>query len=145
MSIPSTSDTIIWRLHLRSSPEHVYALLTSDEGRSRIWSESTVERDGVVEFRSLDGSTWRCKIVEQVPGRRFVLEYGGLTAFDLADDGSDGTDLTLTYTGFAATDRDDALPGWLNVLLPLKAWADFGVDLHNRDPQRDWSRGYVDH
>ena len=145
MPIPSTADTIIWRLHLRSTPQRVYELLDSDEGRSHIWSESTVERDGIVEFRSLDGSSWQCPIVERVPGQRFAFEYGGLTQFDLEDDGRGGTDLTLTYTGFSPEDRDDALPGWLNVLLPLKAWADFGVDLHNRDPERDWARGYVDH
>jgi len=145
VAIPSTVDTIIWRLHLRSSPGRVYDLLATDEGRSSIWSESTLERDDVVEFRGLNGERWQCPIVERIPGKRFAFEYGGLTQFDLQDDGAGGTDLTMTYTGFSPEERDDALPGWLNVLLPLKAWADLGVDLHNRDPERDWSRGYVDH
>ena len=83
--------------------------------------------------------------MERVPGKRFVFEYGGLTRFDLEPDGEGGTDLTMTHTGFKPEDREDALPGWLNVLLPLKAWADFGVNLHNDDPKRDWSHGYVDH
>ncbi|MQA00811.1 MAG: hypothetical protein GEU80_16065 [Dehalococcoidia bacterium] len=145
MAIPSTTDTILWRLHLRSSPADVYRLLTTDEGRGSFWSESTVETDCVVEFRAKNGNRWPARILEQTPPRRFVLEYGGVTTFELEDDGDGGTDLTLTNTGFEPDTRDDALPGWLNILLPLKARADFGVDLRNDDPARDWSRGYVDH
>ena len=145
MAIPSTATSIVWRLHLRSSPDRVYELLTTDEGRGSFWSESTVERDGVIEFRAKNGNRWTCAIVERQPGRRFVLEYAGRTAFDLSDDGEGGTDLTLTNTGFEPGDREDLLPGWLNILLPLKARADFDVDLRNDDPARDWSCGYVDH
>ena len=36
-------------------------------------------------------------------------------------------------------------PGWLNVLLPLKACVDHRVDLHNHDPAPSWDQGYVDH
>jgi uncharacterized protein YndB with AHSA1/START domain len=145
MAIPSTDDTIVWRLHLRSSPQRVYELLTSDEERANYWSKTAVEHDGVIEFEAKNGNRWQSRIVERVPGRRFTMEYGGVTEFDLAEDGAGGTDLTLTNTGFAPEDRDDALPGWLNILLPLKAWADFGVDLRGADPERDWTRGYVDH
>ena len=145
MAIPSTDDTVIWRVHLRSSPEQVYRLLTTDDGRASFWSKSAVERDGVIEFEAKNGNRWSCRIVEQNPSSRFAMEYGGLTIFDLAADGRGGTDLTLTNTGFDPAERDDALPGWLNILLPLKARADFGVDLRNDDPDRDWGRGYVDH
>jgi uncharacterized protein YndB with AHSA1/START domain len=145
MTIPSTADTIVWRLHLRSSPERVFHLLTTDEGRGSFWSESTLETEGVVEFRAKNGNRWRCRVVEQTPPRRFALEYGGLTTFELEPDGVGGTDLTLTNSGFEPEERDDALPGWLNVLLPLKARADFDIDLRNDDPARDWARGYVDH
>ena len=145
MAIPSTDETIIWRLHLSSSPERVYELLNTDEGRASFWSSSTAELDGSIDFEAKNGNRWSCRIVERTPPSRFVMEYGGLTTFDLQDDGAGGTDLTLTNTGFAAEDREDALPGWLNILLPLKAQADFGVDLRGDDPERDWGRGYVDH
>ena len=145
MSIPSTDDTILWRLHLRASPEAVYNLLNTDEGRASFWSKSAIERDGAIEFEAKNGNRWSSRILERVPARRLVLDYGGVTTFELADDGAGGTDLTLTNTGFAPDERDDVLPGWLNILLPLKAQADFGVDLRNDDPERDWSHGYVDH
>lgn len=99
----------------------------------------------MIEFEAKNGNRWSCRIVEQNPSSRFAMEYGGLTIFDLAADGRGGTDLTLTNTGFDPAERDDALPGWLNILLPLKARADFGVDIRNDDPDRDWGRGYVDH
>ena len=41
--------------------------------------------------------------------------------------------------------RDELLPGWLNVLFPLKAAVDFGIDLRNHDPRRTWDQRYVDH
>lgn len=145
MSIPSTPDTIIWRLHMRASPDHVFRLLTTDEGRGSFWSESTLETHGVIEFRAKNGNRWKCRIVEQTPPRRFVIEYAGITAFDVEDDGAGGTDLTLTNTDFDPEDREDLLPGWINILLPLKARADFDIDLRNDDPERDWRRGYVDH
>ena len=145
MAIPSTADTIVWRLHLRSSPDRVFDLLNSDEGRASFWSKSAIERDGAIEFEAKSGNRWSCRIVERTPPVRFVMEYGGLTTFELEDDGSGGTDLTLTNTGVAPEDREDALPGWLNILLPLKARADFDVDLRSDDPARDWNRGYVDH
>ena len=40
--------------------------------------------------------------------------------------------------------RDELLAGWLNVLLPLKAACDFGIDLRNHDPARTWDRSFVD-
>jgi uncharacterized protein YndB with AHSA1/START domain len=144
MTIPSTADRILWRLHLKSSPQQVYDLLSTDNGRRSFWAESAVETNGVIRFHE-KGQTWESRIVERDAPRRFVIEYGGLVAFDLADDGQGGTDLTLTHTGFESASRDDALPGWLNILFPLKATADFAIDLRNHDPTRNWSDGYVDH
>jgi uncharacterized protein YndB with AHSA1/START domain len=137
MSIPSTDATVLWRLHLRSSPEAVYGLLNSDEGRASFWSKSAIERNGAIDFEAKNGNRWSSRIIERIPARRLVLEYGGVTTFDLSPDGRGGTDLTLTNTGFAPDERDDVLPGWLNILLSLKAQAEFGVDLRNDDPERD--------
>lgn len=138
-------STIRWRLHLRSPPEVVYALLATDEGRAAFWAESAEEVDGVVHFRFVNGMAYRARILEADPPRRFAVDYFRSTAaFDLAPDGAGGTDLTLTNTGFPPEDRAELLAGWLNVLLPLKAAADFGVDLRSHDPARTWEGGYVD-
>jgi uncharacterized protein YndB with AHSA1/START domain len=145
MAIPSTADTVLWRVHFRSSPEHVFGLLNSDAGRASFWSESAVEVDGAIRFRAKNGNTWESQILDRVPGNRLTLDYGGTVTFDLVGDGEGGTDLTLTHTGFEPGDRDDVLAGWLNILLPFKARADFNIDLRNDDPGRDWAHGYVDH
>lgn len=145
MSRLSTPDTILWRLHLRSRPAEVYRLLDSAEGRRSFWAESADERDGAIEFRFANGVGERSQILERDPPRRFALRYFGSTVtFELAPDGAGGTDLTLTDTGFDPAMRDELLAGWLNVLFPLKAMADFGVDLRNHDPERTWERGYAD-
>ncbi len=145
MTLPSTADTVVWRLHLRSDPKRVYELLSTDQGRRSFWSESAVEKDGVIEFQAKNGNRWQSKIVAREEPRLFVLDYGGLVTFELNEDGAGGTDLTLTHTDFDPNDRDDVLAGWINILLPLKGRADFDIDLRNSDPKRDWAHGYVDH
>ena len=63
---------------------------------------------------------------------------------ELAPDGKGGTDLTPTSSKVPDEEYEDMLPGWLNLLFPLKAAADFGVDLRNHDPERAWRERYVD-
>jgi len=136
---------VVWRIHLRSGPAAVYAMLATDEGRARFWAESAVESDGSVEFRFVNGMSTRSRIVARVPSERIEFEYFGSRAvFELAPDGRGGTDLTLTNAGVSPDDYLDVLPGWLNVLFPLKAAVDFGVDLRNHDPERTWQRGFAD-
>lgn len=146
MTSPADDRAIRWRIHLRSSPAAVYELLATDEGRSRFWAASAVERDGVVSFRFLNGQAWRSRILAREPGRRLSLTYfgGSVATFDLASDGAGGTDLTLTETGVPAAEWDDNRAGWVSVLFALKGAADFGVDLRNADPARRWEQGYVD-
>jgi uncharacterized protein YndB with AHSA1/START domain len=137
---------IRWRLHLASPPVEVFGLLTTDVGRARFWAESTLEENGIVIFRFPNGISWRGEILERIPPRLFRLEYygGSVTTFELDDDGAGGTDLLMTDEGVAPGDRDDVLPGWVSVLMALKAAADFGVDLRNHDPKRTWDQGFAD-
>ena len=145
MAVPSSYETIRWRLHLRSSPQRVYDMLATPAGRACYWAESADERDGAIHFRFINGVTTASPILERTPPRRFAIEYfGARVDFGLTGDGTGGTDLTMTTTGFRPEDRDDLLAGWLNVLLPLKAACDFGVDLRSHDPERTWDRGFVD-
>ncbi|MFQ6013531.1 MAG: hypothetical protein ACE5LS_07805 [Thermoplasmata archaeon] len=64
--------------------------------------------------------------------------------FDLVPDGEGGTDLTMTESGVHAAHHTIHVPGWIPVLLALKAAADFSVDLRNHDEHRTWEAGYVD-
>jgi RimJ/RimL family protein N-acetyltransferase/uncharacterized protein YndB with AHSA1/START domain len=133
-----------WRLHLAAPPEAVRELLATDEGRARFWAESTLAT-GRIEFRFPGGQTWSGRVVEDAP-TRFSVEYcgGSVATFELAPDGSGGTDLTLTDRGVPGADRSEVTAGWVSVLLALKAAADFEVDLRNHDPARTWDQGFAD-
>lgn len=146
MTFQADPDRIVWRLHLTAPPERVWAALDSDEGRASFWAESAREIDGVIQFEFINGVTHSGRILVREPPRRWSVEYfGSAVEFLLEPDGMEGTDLTLIDAGVPATHRPEVTAGWLNVLLPLKARVDHGVDLHNHDPGRTWDQGYVDH
>lgn len=138
--------TITWRLHLRSSPSRVYDFLATDEGRRRFWASSAEEADGEIEFRFSNGTQLRSRIIVSEPSSEFGLGYfdGSRVLFRLMEDGSGGTDLTLTEEGVTDANLLENLPGWVSLLLNLKAAVDHGIDLRNQDPERTWERGYVD-
>lgn len=146
MDVQDDSTTICWRLHLKSSPTAVYEVLSTDEGRARFWAESAVETGGVIHFIFPNHQSWRGRIIEAIAPYRFRVEYisGSVTTFDLSEDGTGGTDLTLTDRGVEPADRTEVAAGWVSVLLALKAAVDFGVDLRNHNLQRTWSDGFVD-
>ncbi|MDH3944973.1 MAG: SRPBCC domain-containing protein [Anaerolineae bacterium] len=145
MNFQPDPEIITWRLHLTSSPEEVYPMLSTDEGRARFWAETAVEEDGYIEFQFVNDFEWRGKILDAVPGERFQVEYfGSITTFELESDGRGGTDLTLTDEGVLPEHRTQVIAGWVSVLMALKAAVDFNVDLRNHDPTRSWSQGFVD-
>ncbi len=139
-------ERIVWRVHLQSSPTAVYDALATDAGRASFWAESAVERDGIVEFEFINGEQYAGRVLAAEPPHRWAVEYfGSIVEFDLACDERGGTDVTMVDTGIPDAHRAEVTAGWLNVLLPLKAAVDFGVDLHSHDPTRTWDEGYVDH
>lgn len=137
---------IEWRVHLRSPPSEVYALLSTDTGRARFWAESAVEVVGAIEFRFPNGETWRGRILVREPPKRFVVEYfgGSRTTFELEEDGRGGTDLTLTDERVPDEWWPEVKAGWVSVLMALKASVDYGVDLRNHDPARTWDQRYAE-
>lgn len=136
---------IVWRLHMQSAPTKVYQAIATSEGRARFWSESADEVDDLIHFVFISGVQTRSRILERLPPHRFVIEYfDSRVEFDLQNDGSGGTDLTLTNTGYGPEGYLEVLPGWLNVLFPLKAFVDHGIDLRNHDPDRTWVQRFVD-
>jgi uncharacterized protein YndB with AHSA1/START domain len=146
MTFQNEQDVIRWKLHLKSPPAAVYRQLSTDEGRAAFWAESAIEQDGVIHFVFPNKAEWQGGILEQVPQRRFVVEYygGSTSSFELASDGRDGTDLTLIDRGVPAEDWPEVAAGWVSVLMALKASVDFNVDLRNHDSQRSWDNGYAE-
>jgi hypothetical protein len=137
---------IRWRLHLAAPPSRVYGFVATDAGRARYWVERSEERDGVVHLRFPDGTDLYAPILERKPPSRYALRYfGGSEArFELRPDGRGGTDLDFFELDVPDEHWSDNRAGWLSVLLGLKAACDFGVDLRNHDPGRQWDQGYVD-
>jgi hypothetical protein len=121
-------------------------MISTNQGRARFWAESAIETNGVIDFRFPNGIAWRGKILKTERNAQFRLEYlgGSVTTFRLEDDGSGGTDLTLTDEGVLSEFRSEVVAGWVSVLLALKAAVEFGVDLRNHDPHRTWDQGYAD-
>src|SRR5215211_133950 len=131
MTFQSDPDIIRWKLHLKSSPQTVYQILSIDEGRASFWAESAIEQNGIIHFIFPNRAEWKGKILENEPLQKFKVEYygGSTTTFELSPDGSGGTDLTLTDQGVPQEDRSEVIAGWVSVLMALKANVDFGVDL----------------
>jgi hypothetical protein len=136
---------IRWRMHIPVSPDRVFSVLDSDDGRASFWAESAVETEGYIDFRFINGEHYKSKVLERRAGMLFAIDYfGGPVRFELSSDGSGGTDLLLTHEGVGADEWNEVHAGWLNVLFPLKAWLAHGVDLRNHDPVRLWDDGYAD-
>lgn len=136
---------IRWRLHAASPPEKLFELLTTDGGRESFWADRSTSTADDFTLIFPGGTEERCPIIEAVHPSRFVFEYfGSVVEVELASDGSGGTDLLLTNSGVSQEEHAEVHAGWVSVLLPLKAVADFGVDLRNHDPARTWRQLYVD-
>lgn len=136
---------IRWRMHIPASPEEVFDVIDSDQGRASFWAESAVEIASRIEFRFANGFAFSGRILERRPPLLFSFEYfGGPARFELSPDGMGGTDLLLTHEGVRSEDWNEVHAGWLNVLFPLKAWVAHGVDLRNHDSARSWDEGYAD-
>jgi len=139
-------DRVTWRLHLATSPQGVYDALNSDEGRASFWAESAAESEGVIHFQFINGEQFPGRVLRRTKPTLWSVEYlGSVVEFHLEPDGRSGTDLTMHDVGVAPQHRDEVTAGWLNVLLPMKAALDHGIDLHSHDPARSWDQGYVDH
>jgi hypothetical protein len=102
--------------------------------------------DGEIAWRFPIGLARRTRVIENHPPSSFAVEYlgGSVATFALADDGTGGTDLTLTDAGVPEEDRLETTAGWVSMLLALKATVDFATDLRNHDPSRTWDAGFVD-
>lgn len=140
-----STPLIKWKIHCKASVESVYKLLSTDEGRSKFWAERTKEQNGIIHFEFPNGQFYESRIVEKMPPSKFSLIYfDSLVTFELSPANSGGTDLTVIHENVPASEYDDTKAGWISVLLTLKAYVDFGIDLRNHHNDRTWDQLYVD-
>lgn len=59
MTFQEDLNLICWKLHLKSSPEVVYRILSTDDGRASFWAESAAEQDGVIHFVFPNQAEWK--------------------------------------------------------------------------------------
>jgi hypothetical protein len=125
--------------------EKVFAALGTDEGRSRDWAESAPEIDGMVTFNILGYEPFTGRILKKSAPSHFSLEYfGTIVEYTLQEDGKGGTDLLLVASRVDESIRMEMVAGWVSVLMAMKAYVDYGVDLRNHDVSRTWNHGYAD-
>ena len=145
MAFQPDPDVIRWRLHLDAPPEQVWEMLATDEGRESFWVERSESDGHVLSLSFSDGTTTTERVIrEDAPHRLAITYLGAEVTFVLEPDGDGGTDLLLEDRGSSDASRDEVTSGWLNVLFPLKASVDHGVDLRNHDPGRTWRAGWAD-
>jgi uncharacterized protein YndB with AHSA1/START domain len=140
---PST-DPIVWRLRLAASAERVFAAWLTPADHARFWCEHSQHLPDGFRLDFIDGSSETCTVEDAVAPVAISFRYFGSHVELQFESSNTGTDLTLTAHDVPATDWQDVHAGWLNVLLPFKAWVDFGIDLRNHDPSRTWRERYAD-
>lgn len=134
-----------WKLHLKSSRRKVFEFLSTSEGRKKFWAEAAEEQDGYIHFRFINGQEYKSKIIKSEPHSLYEIDYfGWILKFELTDDGSGGTDLSMTNFEVSDDEYLDVYAGWLSVLFALKGAVDFNVDLRNHDKNRTWDELFVD-
>lgn len=139
-----TTPAIRWKVAFASPPSRVYAALATDAGRRAFWAIEAGERDGAIHFRFPNGVLETSAVREAEPPYRYALDYfGARTRFDI-EAVDDGSILTLSAEGVPEPDWNEVHAGWVAVLLAMKAYVDFGIDLRNGDPARSWDAGFVD-
>ena len=55
-----------------------------------------------------------------------------------------GTDVSLIHENVPEEHYEETKAGWVSVLLALKAYADFGVDLRNHRKEKSWENHFID-
>jgi uncharacterized protein YndB with AHSA1/START domain len=135
---------MLWRLFLKSSRERVWKALVESEQHCKYWCEASKQTAQGFELRFINGQVASVSIVSADENRILAFEYFGSRVTITLQPAAGGIELALVNEGVPAGEWPEVYAGWLNVLLPLKAWVDFGIDLRNHDPKRTWEQHYVD-
>lgn len=136
---------IVWRLSLASSPEDVFRLLDTDEGRERFWARRSRATSDGFDLEFTGGVREHVILLERQPPRSMrILYFGAETELSLAPHPDGGCELEVVCRCDDADEWFEFFPGWVSWLLVLKAAVDFGVDLRSGSPERTWRARYVD-
>ena len=145
MSVPvDDPNSIVWRLRLSSTPERVLSAWLTPADHARFWAERSEPHAEGFRLHFIDGTVELCRILDRVGPSHIRMLYFG-SRVDITLSRLDNvTDLTLTARDVPVVEWQDVYAGWLSVLLPFKAWVDFGIDIRNHDAARTWRQRYVD-
>jgi hypothetical protein len=136
---------IKWKIHCSSPVEKIFHLLNSGDGRKSFWAESAQEINGQIHFSFPNGQTYISRIVGKTSNAEFsIIYFDTLVIFQLSGGKDTGTDITIINENVPANEFEETKAGWVSVLLALKAFADFGIDLRNHSKERTWDTGFVD-
>jgi uncharacterized protein YndB with AHSA1/START domain len=134
-----------WKIHTKSNPEKIFELISTDEGRCTFWAETSKEEDGKIELTFYGGQRTSCRVLDTTPFSRYAIRYfNALVTIFLEESSEGGTELTLFCEDIPAEHFNEMYADWISVLLALKAYADFNVDIRNHHPEKTWKQGYVD-
>ena len=141
----SISGRIELKVHCTSSADKIFHLLDSDEGRKNFWAESTEEINGYIHFTFPNGQQYASKIISKIIHSEFsIIYFDTLVTFQLLGSKDNGTDVKMIHLDVPSEDYADTKAGWVSVLMALKAYADFGIDLRNHSKGKNWDTGFVD-
>jgi len=143
--IMNPNDQLHLKIKLSSSPEKIYELLSTNHGREKFWVEKSVESNKIVTFYFPNGAIENCRILKKVEEKYFKIEYfNSLVEFKIIRHSEKECILELNNFNIPAADRFEQYAGWVSVLLSLKAYADFGIDLRNHHPDYTWDQHFID-
>jgi uncharacterized protein YndB with AHSA1/START domain len=143
-------DQIHASVKLAAGRDRVWQALTTPGGITSWWAERAEIQPtdgGLLRLlfpnrRMLDSKVVMCRPMQFVS---FVYFGGTRAQFEVTTHPSGGTVVTVTDHGFSSQeDYAETLAHWTSVLLALKAYLDFGVDLRNHTPAFNWEQGFVD-
>lgn len=141
----TNTRSILWRIHCSSPAQKLFRLINTDEGRSRFWAESAEEHNGFINFVFPNLEIYRGRILERTQDKKLSLIYfNAPVTFHLSPCENGGTDLTLIHENVPEEQYVETKAGWVSVLLALKAFADFGVDIRNHRKEKSWKNNFVD-
>lgn len=133
-----------WKILLQKEPKAVYDMLNTDKGRASFWAESAIEDQNSIQFIFINGQKTISPILDRSPHQLFKINYFGVeTSFYLQPLNENKTVVQLECVDIPESEYEEILPGWVSVLMNLKAVLEHGIDLRNHDPQHCWDQRFV--
>ena len=135
-----------WRVLINATAADVYRAVSTDEGRAGFWVATSRSTASGITLEFFDGTSWTGRMLRATPDRAVELTYlgGGTVVLEILPVSQSQCIVAVTDRPTNPVDWLANYAGWVAVLLNLKATAEFGVDLRNRDGARSFEQGFVD-